>query len=203
MTAKRGRPRKYDPSVALGKATQLFWAQGFSATSLDELATATEMNRPSIYNAFGDKEMLYRKSLEQFTQQLKAQVETVLFGEETLSKALLSFFYGALDVYFAAEPALGCFVMCTAPAEAVAHPEVRNDLRSLIADLDRALAKRFQMAQAAGEWPRDADAPAAARMTQATLHSLAIRARSGESKASLRKLARFAVDLLVTEGPTG
>ena len=202
MTAskKRGRPRQYDPDVALGEATQLFWAQGFSATSLDDLAAATGMNRPSIYNAFGDKESLYRETLERFTRQLSEQVEAVLFGEPDLTKALRGFFYGALDVYFATEPALGCFVMCTAPVEAATSPGVKQDLRGLIAGLDEALARRFAMAQDAGQWSRDGDSLAAAQLTQATLHSLAIRARSGDSKANLRKLARFTVDLLI--GPT-
>ena len=49
----RGRPRSYDPDTVLDRAAQLFWANGFSATSLDDLSAAMGMGRPSIYNAFG------------------------------------------------------------------------------------------------------------------------------------------------------
>ncbi len=52
----RGRPRNFDPETALGRARDVFWDAGFSAASLDELAAAMEMNRPSVYAAFGDKE---------------------------------------------------------------------------------------------------------------------------------------------------
>ena len=53
---RRGRPRAYEPEVALGKALDLFRKDGFAATSLDELSAATGMNRPSLYAAFGDKD---------------------------------------------------------------------------------------------------------------------------------------------------
>ena len=38
---RRGRPRAYEPEVALGKALDLFRATGFAATSLDDLSAAT------------------------------------------------------------------------------------------------------------------------------------------------------------------
>jgi len=59
---RRGRPRAYEPDVALGRALDLFRKQGFAATSLDDLSEATGMNRPSLYGAFGDKRELYIKS---------------------------------------------------------------------------------------------------------------------------------------------
>ncbi len=59
---RRGRPRAYQPEIALGKALDLFRKDGFAATSLDDLSAATGMNRPSLYGAFGDKRELYLKS---------------------------------------------------------------------------------------------------------------------------------------------
>src|SRR5262249_13831611 len=55
----RGGPRQYDPELALAKAAAAFWKHGYAATSLDDLAAATGMNRPSLYAAFGDKRDLY------------------------------------------------------------------------------------------------------------------------------------------------
>src|SRR3954453_9055908 len=59
---RRGRPRDYQPEVALGKALDLFRKDGFAATSLDDLSAATGMNRPSLYGAFGDKRERYIKA---------------------------------------------------------------------------------------------------------------------------------------------
>jgi TetR/AcrR family transcriptional regulator, copper-responsive repressor len=190
----RGRPRQYDPAEALDRAAGVFWSRGFAATSLDDLAAATGMNRPSLYNAFGDKEVLYRRALAGFVERMREAAGAALFKEPDLRKALLRFYEGALDVYFSSEPAPGCFVMCTAPVEAVERPGVREDLRAVLAGLDDVLAERFRAARAAGA--TSLDPPAAARIAQAVLHSLAIRARAGASKAALRKMANEAVKVL-------
>src|SRR2546423_14715860 len=62
----RGRPRAYDPQVALARAAEVFWKAGYAGTSLDDLVAATGMNRPSLYAAFGDKRALYLKTLEHY-----------------------------------------------------------------------------------------------------------------------------------------
>ena len=40
---RRGRPRAYEPEVALAKALDLFRKDGFAGTSLDDLSAATGM----------------------------------------------------------------------------------------------------------------------------------------------------------------
>ena len=69
---RRGRPRAYEPEVALGKALDLFRKDGFAATSLDDLSAATGMNRPSLYGAFGDKRELFIKSYRRYREDARA-----------------------------------------------------------------------------------------------------------------------------------
>src|SRR5471030_2437736 len=72
---RRGRPRAYQPEVALGKALDLFRKDGFAATSLDDLSAATGMNRPSLYGAFGDKRELYLKSYARYRADARAAID--------------------------------------------------------------------------------------------------------------------------------
>ena len=78
---RRGRPRTYDPGEALERATEAFWRQGYSATSLDALSEATRMNRPSLYGAFGDKHALYTTALERYIAEGRSQMEAALDDE--------------------------------------------------------------------------------------------------------------------------
>jgi AcrR family transcriptional regulator len=183
-----GRPRLFDEHAALGRALELFWERGLAATSLDDLAAAMGMQRPSIANAFGDKQALYRRALAAFADQARAGAAASL-AEPELERALERFYLAALDVYCAGDPAQGCLVICTAPAAALVHPEVRDDLLQVVRDLDTALGRRFALAG-------DPEHGTSAKLAQAVLHSLAIRARAGESKASLRRLARAAAHRL-------
>ncbi len=197
MKKSRGRPRKFVPEVALQKAMLVFWQRGLSATSLDDLSLAMGMNRPSIYNAFGNKEEIYRRVLAQFCGQLDLGVRQILLAESDLRKGLVKFYDQALDVYCGADPALGCLMMCTAPAEALAHPDIRSDLIALIARVDAQLEQRIKEAIRKGDLSASLNPRLTAKMVQGLLHSLALRARAGESKSSLKKLARYSVECLL------
>jgi AcrR family transcriptional regulator len=193
----RGRPREYDRGDVLLNAMGVFAEKGFAATSLDDLSAATGMNRPSLYNAFGDKESFYRETLAFFVRHLREEIGRRVVAEPDLRKALIAFYRGALEKYFAKRPSPGCFFFCTAPVEALSHPDVQQDMRALMRELDDLLEAKFISAQDCGEYAKEADPRAAAQVAQGVLHSLAIRARAGESKASLLRMAAYAVTALV------
>ena len=175
-----------------------FWETGLSATSLDDLASAMQMNRPSIYNAFGNKDALYRKALAGFCGQLDTAIEETLESRRGVRAGLIAFYDRAIEAYTAGDRPMGCLMICTAPVEALSNPEVGADLSELIRRLDDALAKRLRRAAREGELAPDVSPKLTAKLLQATLQTLALRARSGESSAELRKLARHAVARLAS-----
>ncbi len=192
----RGRPREFNEDEAIVAAAELFWRKGLTATSLDDLARAMKMNRPSIYNAFGNKEAIYRKSLAFFCGQLDTAVEA-LDQDDDVVRGLIAFFDQAIDVYCGGSPPLGCLMVCTAPSEALSHPEVKGDLKDLIARLDEGFARRLVRAQADGQLETTLDPSCTAQLLQATLQTLALRVRAGSTPDDLRKLARCAVQALI------
>ena len=60
--------KQFDENRALDGAMKVFWQNGFIATSYPELMEATGLNKSSLYNAFGDKQALYRRCLERFAE---------------------------------------------------------------------------------------------------------------------------------------
>src|SRR6476469_2714305 len=93
---RRGRPRAYEPDVALGKALDLFRRDGFAATSLDDLSAATGMNRPSLYGAFGDKRELFIKSYESYRNRARQRMGEVFSADAKLRPLLEQIFAIAL-----------------------------------------------------------------------------------------------------------
>ncbi len=63
-----GRKREFDIFDALSKATKVFWANGYSGTSLSELTQAMGISRPSMYAAFGNKEELFVGVLNHYVE---------------------------------------------------------------------------------------------------------------------------------------
>src|SRR5213078_2243925 len=96
---RRGRPRAYQPDGALGKALDLFRKDGFAATSLDDLSTATGMNRPSLYGAFGDKRELYIRSYQRYRDDARAATTEIFREEMPIRKRLARIYAIALDIY--------------------------------------------------------------------------------------------------------
>lgn len=196
----RGRPRLHDRAAALSAAVDVFWACGLTGASLDDLAAAMGMNRPSIYLAFGDKDALYRQALDHFRGHMAAAVSRTLAAEGDCRTAMLRFFNEAIRVYTVGDAQRGCMVMCTAPAVALSHPEVRADLGLVIKEIDSAFRDCIRRGQSRGEFAASIKADTHAMLLQAVLHSIAIRARAGESTRLLKRLAREVLLQLLPSG---
>lgn len=198
-TAKgRGRPRAYDPDTALQQALGVFWNTGYSGASLDSIASAAGMNRPSLYAAFGDKHALYIKALDQYWDTAHAAMQAALNDRSlTLAQALNGFYEGQLAIYFSGDgQPRGCFAIGTATTEAVEDAQIREVLSARLSQLDADLEARLQAAIEAGELKPGRDLAALAVLASSLLHSISIRARAGQSRDALAAMARNAVNVI-------
>jgi AcrR family transcriptional regulator len=194
---RRGRPRAYQPDVALGKALELFRKGGFAATSLDDLSTATGMNRPSLYGAFGDKRELYIKSYQRYRDDARAAMIEIFRDAMPVGKRLQRIYAIALDIYLEGESPRGCFTVLTAASEAVADPGIRAMVLEGFVELDKAFASCFRMAKEKGEIAASADPLVLAQLASATLHTVAIRARAGVPRKELEAIVKGALDVML------
>jgi TetR/AcrR family transcriptional regulator, copper-responsive repressor len=196
----RGRPRAYDPESALASVRDTFWRNGYAGTSLDDLSEATGMNRPSLYGAFGDKHALYLQTMDRYVEAGRVAMESALGGALPLREALMRVFDGALGWYLPAhDAARGCLLIGTAAVESVNDEDVRERLAAGLRTFDKAFERRLRTAIAQGELPAQANAPMLARLASAFLHSMALRARAGDTRASLRAMAVAGVAMICGE----
>ena len=195
---RRGRPRAYQPEVALGKALDLFRKDGFAATSLDDLSAATGMNRPSLYGAFGDKRELFIKSYQRYREDARAAMAGIFQKELPIRQRLARIYAVALDIYLSGEAGpRGCFTVMTAASEAVSDPDIRAMVLEGFTELDKAFAACFRRAREKGELPESADPVALAQLASATIHTIAIRARARTPRKELEAIVNGAIDLMV------
>ncbi len=193
----RGRPRAFEPETALTQAMEIFWQDGFAATSLDDLSAATGLNRPSLYGAFGDKRALYLQAYRQYRKHVNEAFAPLFQARGPLRAKLRRILVAALELYLSGEEGpRGCFTVLTTSSDAVADPEIRALVVEAIDNTDRAFGRLFAEARTAGELPASADARSLARMASATIHTLSIRARARFPKAEILPIVDDAVQTI-------
>lgn len=190
-----GRPRQFDPDAALLSAMKQFWDKGFAATSLDDLSAAMQLNRPSLYGAFGDKRALYLAALERYRAGSRRALKEALSYALPLREDLARVYATALKTYLDRD-GQGCFVISTATAEATGDAPSRLALAATLADVDLAFEARIAAGIAQGETAGRTDAQALAKLASAMLYSLAIRARAGESEGLLEVGVQAVLDAI-------
>lgn len=63
------RSPTFDRDEKIEEAMGLFWEQGYEATSVQDLVDHLNLNRSSLYNAFGGKHELYLEALDQYRRE--------------------------------------------------------------------------------------------------------------------------------------
>jgi AcrR family transcriptional regulator len=187
----RGRPRSFDTGTALKAAAERFRTHGFAGTSLDELAAATGLNRPSLYAAFGDKRALYLAALADLHAALTRAFDAIAAADLPLPELLERIFDRTITGYLKGEKgAAGCLAISTAATEAVADPAVRQALSDILTLEDERLALLLERAGSP-------DPAAHGRIVTSVLHSLSVRARAGAPREALDQLANDCIALVL------
>ena len=188
----RGRPRGFVPTEVLDRVRVVFLEKGFAAASVDELAAAAGLNRPSLYAAFGDKEQLYIHTLRFYGQKSVEGLAAVLAGPGTIEERLSKVYKVAIDLYTAPPYRPGCMIVGTAAVESPTHPRIAAVASELLGAIENSLEQAFAASDLAPE-----PTPAArARMAGAIMYAIAIRARLGARPADLRAFAASMVPVI-------
>jgi AcrR family transcriptional regulator len=202
----RGRPRNFDESEALEKATQVFWSKGYDGVTIDDLVDGMGVGRPSLYAIFGDKRTLFLRVLKAYAERKGARAAKALLSPQALRDALAGFLRYAVESATEEGSARGCLLMCVAPL--VNDAEVRQFLQNAAAPVAALVERRFRDGISAEEVPSDFPAAARARQVIDLVRGLTMRAQLGTPRKALLKDAEDAADLVLLppetrRGPSG
>lgn len=188
-----GRPRAFDEGAALEKAMYVFWRKGYDATSVSDLTAAMGINPPSLYAAFGNKESLFFRVLERYSEGPGAFVAKAL-AAPTAREVAERRLYGAIDAMRNPAHPLGCLVVQAAARRGDPKDPIGQKLFSVCEMAQQAFVQRFKRAKAEGDLPKSADPVALARYLDVVSQGLSIQAASGATRADLRKVVAIALE---------
>jgi TetR/AcrR family transcriptional regulator, transcriptional repressor for nem operon len=183
------RPREFDTDDALERAMQVFWSQGYEATSLDTLCETMSLSRSSLYAAFGDKRALLLCALEHYSRRGSERISKGLNGPKPIRSALAALLDEFIDAIVAGPGRRGCFIGNCAAELACDDREAMTILAQAIERNEGYFRGALEAARKRGEIRRDADVAALARFLTASIQGLRLVGKAKPDRAALRDVA--------------
>ena len=188
------RPKAFDRDEALGRALDLFWKQGYEATSIVDLVDHLGIGRQSLYDTFGDKHALYLEALDRYGERYGDHAGR-LAAEEPVRVALRRYLLGVVDAALSGDGRT-CMMVAAAAERCPADPDVNKRVVGNCASLERAFVARLERAQKAGELGRHQDVTALARYLVNAVHGLNITAKAMRDRAALEQIVDVTLAVL-------
>ena len=185
-----GRRREFDEAVVVEQAMELFWLQGYKATSPQNLVDATGLSKSSLYATFNSKQGLFLAALERYVQtQVDVMIQMLATG--TLRENLQALYGALIHMAASSEQARTCLVCSSALQTPVDGSE--SEVAALVLQgherIEDVFYERLVRAQASGELAADRDPRTVARFLLNNNMGLMVLARTRPDPAVLEPMA--------------
>lgn len=188
--------KTFDIDKATDKATEVFWKKGYEATSMADLIEAMQINKGSLYNAFGSKKELFDRALARYDQRNRAAKIAALREWDDPVAAIQALFDGLIQEAQGTNHNLGCFVINTAQDLPNQPPEVADLVRKSLADIEGFFCEMIEKGQEKGEIPEAVVAASTAQALLSMLVGLRLLARGAAETGALEAIRDGAMRLV-------
>jgi TetR/AcrR family transcriptional regulator, transcriptional repressor for nem operon len=190
------RPRTFEEAAALDAAMACFWRRGYEATSVRDLAAATGLGAPSLYNAFGDKRALFVRTLERYMDNGARKRIAELEGALPPKPAIRQFVLGIVERSVADRERCGCFLINSAIEVAPHDAELGEEIARRLGEVEDFFYRCVKAGQKDGSISRARKARDLARLLLGVLMGIRVLARARPDRTLLEGVARPALALL-------
>ncbi len=191
------RPQEFDRQEVIAKAMDVFWRNGFEATSIQNLVDATKLNRGSLYNAFGDKAGLFAAVMEAYAAAEPAGGLVRALDDGGPARSAIETFFAALVERGSTDrERRGCLIVNTAAELVSRDPRVAQWMETAARRQEETLTALVERGQTAGEIAPWRDAKALGRFLFAAAQGLIVTGKVDPDPAVLEDIACVALSLL-------
>ncbi|HVY98537.1 MAG TPA: TetR/AcrR family transcriptional regulator [Dongiaceae bacterium] len=196
------RPREFDEAAAMNAAIRRFWAKGYEATSVRDLADDMGITCASLYNAFGDKRTLYRKALDHYVENGLGE-RLRRYQRLAPRKAIATFFADSVTRSLDDPARRGCMLVNAALDVAPHDPELRRAVSDVLARIESFFRRCIAGGQKDGSITTSQAPKALAEHLLGVHLGLRVLARVRPERAALEGVIRPALAMLAPERAAG
>ncbi|THV26033.1 TetR/AcrR family transcriptional regulator [Glycomyces paridis] len=173
-----GRPKNFEPDVAVARAMEAFWTNGYAGTSPADLAEATGVGKGSLYHAFGSKRELFGKALDHYGRAGSELTEAYLNEPGTAKERIRAYLVLLVDTDLSGPVRRGCLAANTALELGGKDPEAAEAVRRMTDRTIELFAERLHRGRREGDVAPEVDPEAQARFLMNTVVGLRVMAQS-------------------------
>lgn len=190
------RPKEFNPDDAIEKAMHVFWHKGYEATSMEDLLTAMNLNRGSLYDTFGDKRQLFLKAIDRYCHGFVAEKFSLLDQPGPALPTLRRFIHGMIASALADPQRRGCLIANTAMERSPHEKEIAGTLRQALKMAEDTFFKVLARAKQQGELQHDKDPRALARFLTTMMQGTIVMIKAGASADAVKQTVETALSIL-------
>lgn len=186
------RPVEFDEDTVLTKAMEQFWKEGYEASSVQKLLDATDINRGTLYNSFGDKDTFFKSCVGKYNELVKSDIEATL-GNDRLNpwKAIESWFDTAVVSAPAKQRSLGCLLVNSVCESINWDRDMQKVLKNSLNVIRKNLLGRAREVEKSRQFKRGVKADMAADVLMNLYFGVRVGARAGRSPKQLSDMVGF------------
>jgi AcrR family transcriptional regulator len=193
--ASMGRPTSFDQTAMLETIQTLFWDNGYSATSLDEIMQSTGLGKGSLYGAYGTKQDMYVLAFDDYCAWVVTDIKARLRGDDADAiERLRAYIQSAAQGGVKARR--GCMLAKGTAETAARFPDVDKIIQRTFKAMEREIVNCVRQAQSAGDIAAERDARTIGVTVLAVIRGMGALAQAGISPASVALAAEGALGLL-------
>ena len=190
------RMREFDEQRAIDAAVDCFWARGYEATSVRDLAERMGIGGASLYNAYGGKRALFARSLERYADRSMRDRIARMEARHQPLEAIRAFLSEIIERSARDPDRKGCLLVNSTLDVAPHDAEIGKVVAGYLDELRAFFRRNLETAHEAGELPPDFDPETMAAHLLGVLLGIRVLARTGATRRQLEAVARPALVLL-------
>ncbi|MBB5857362.1 TetR/AcrR family transcriptional regulator [Amycolatopsis umgeniensis] len=190
------RVKEFDVDAACDAALELFWRQGYEATSVSDLVAGLGIGKASLYATFGTKHQLYLTALNRYIARGNERFVEDFAGPGPALDGVRRLIGRYLAEILGEPGRKGCFVVNAAMEMMPKDPEVARVVERSWDALELAVRMALSRAKAQGELAATADPEELACFLLTVLQGMRVLSKGPDPAARARATAKQAIAVL-------
>jgi TetR/AcrR family transcriptional repressor of nem operon len=190
------RPKEFNPDDAIEKAMQVFWYKGYEATSMEDLLTAMDLSRGSLYDTFGDKRQLFLKVVDRYCTTFASSKFSLLDQPGPALPTLRRFICDLIEGGLADPQRRGCLISNTVMELSPHEKEIAGRLRQALKMAEDAFLKVLTRAQQQGELHMGQDPRTLAQFLVTMMQGAVVMIKAGAPGDMVKQTAEVALSVM-------